>query len=32
VRTIVTASHTRQQLDHALEAFADAGRTLGLVA
>ncbi|TME44779.1 MAG: glycine C-acetyltransferase [Chloroflexi bacterium] len=30
VRTIVTATHTTAQLDRALEAFADAGRTLGL--
>src|SRR5579884_3615973 len=30
VRTIVTATHTREQLDRALEAFADAGRALGL--
>ncbi len=32
VRTIVTATHTREQLDRALEAFADAGAQLGLVA
>jgi len=31
VRTIVTATHTRQQLDTALEAFADCGRKLGLL-
>ncbi len=30
VRTIVTASHTRAQLDLALRAFADAGEELGL--
>ncbi|HYL71286.1 MAG TPA: glycine C-acetyltransferase [Candidatus Dormibacteraeota bacterium] len=30
VRTIVTATHTREQLDRALDAFADAGRKLGL--
>jgi hypothetical protein len=30
VRTIVTATHSREQLDRALEAFADAGRELGL--
>jgi glycine C-acetyltransferase len=30
IRTIVTATHTRQQLDRALEAFADAGTKLGL--
>lgn len=31
VRTIVTAAHTDDQLDHALEAFAKVGRELGLV-
>ena len=31
VRTIVTATHTADELDHALEAFASAGRRLGLV-
>ncbi|HEX6539813.1 MAG TPA: glycine C-acetyltransferase [Candidatus Dormibacteraeota bacterium] len=30
VRTIVTATHTRAQLDRALEAFADAGHLLRL--
>jgi glycine C-acetyltransferase len=30
VRTIVTATHTREQLDRALAAFADAGAKLGL--
>jgi glycine C-acetyltransferase len=30
VRTIVTATHTREQLDRALQVFADAGATLGL--
>jgi glycine C-acetyltransferase len=30
VRTIVTAAHTMAQLDRALEAFADAGRILGI--
>ena len=30
VRTIVTSTHTHGQLDRALEAFADAGRALGL--
>lgn len=30
VRTIVTATHTTAQLDHALQAFADAGRLLQL--
>jgi glycine C-acetyltransferase len=32
VRTIVTAAHSRQQLDRALEAFADSGKQLGLLA
>jgi glycine C-acetyltransferase len=31
IRTIVTATHTHGELDRALEAFADAGRRLGLV-
>ncbi len=31
VRTIVTASHTDEQLDRALEAFESAGRALGLL-
>jgi glycine C-acetyltransferase len=30
VRTIVTAAHTTEQLDRALQAFADSGRALGL--
>ena len=30
VRTIVTANHTRQQLDRALEAFAGSAQALGL--
>jgi glycine C-acetyltransferase len=30
VRTIVTAAHTKEQLDRALQAFADAGQALGL--
>jgi glycine C-acetyltransferase len=30
VRTIVTATHSREQLDRALEAFAEAGAGLGL--
>jgi glycine C-acetyltransferase len=30
VRTIVTATHTREQLDRALDAFAAAGAQLGL--
>ena len=30
VRTIVTATHTTAQLDHALQAFADAGQLLRL--
>jgi glycine C-acetyltransferase len=32
VRTIVTATHTRQELDRALEIFARAGKRLGIVA
>jgi len=32
VRTIVTAAHTTEQLDQALEAFARVGRELGLLA
>ncbi|HET9050487.1 MAG TPA: glycine C-acetyltransferase [Candidatus Dormibacteraeota bacterium] len=31
VRTIVTAAHTRAQLDTALAAFGDAGRAVGLL-
>ena len=31
VRTIVTAGHTAEQLDRALDAFASAGRALGLL-
>lgn len=31
VRTIVTAEHTREQLDRALEAFKRAARTLGVI-
>jgi glycine C-acetyltransferase len=31
VRTIVTATHTREELDRALEAFRKAGKTLGLI-
>jgi glycine C-acetyltransferase len=31
VRTIVTAGHTRQHLEQALEAFARAGRSLGVI-
>ena len=31
VRTIVTATHTGEELDRALDAFADAGRRLGLL-
>jgi glycine C-acetyltransferase len=30
VRTIVTASHSRDQLDRALEAFAESGKLLGV--
>ncbi|HWB87321.1 MAG TPA: glycine C-acetyltransferase [Bryobacteraceae bacterium] len=32
VRTIVTATHTRAELDRALEAFRAAGKRLGLIA
>ena len=32
VRTIVTATHTRDELDRALDAFRSAGRQLGLLA
>src|SRR6202789_363866 len=32
VRTIVTATHTREELDRALEAFRKAGHKLGIVA
>jgi glycine C-acetyltransferase len=32
IRTIVTAAHSDEQLDRALEAFAAAGRELGLIA
>jgi glycine C-acetyltransferase len=32
IRTIVTAAHTDDQLDRALESFAKAGRELGLIA
>jgi glycine C-acetyltransferase len=31
VRTIVTATHTRAELDQALEAFKKAGKSLGLI-
>ena len=31
VRTIVTAAHTRAELDQALEAFRKAGKSLGLI-
>ena len=31
VRTIMTAGHTRQHLEQALEAFARAGRSLGVI-
>ena len=31
VRTIVTATHTRDELQFALDAFAKVGRELGLV-
>ena len=32
VRTIVTATHTRDELQFALDAFARVGRELGIVA
>jgi len=32
IRTIVTAEHTREQLDRALEAFSRVGKELGLIA
>ncbi len=32
IRTIVTAEHTRDQLDRALEAFVKVGKELGLIA
>jgi glycine C-acetyltransferase len=32
IRTIVTSMHTDAQLDHALEAFASAGKELGVIA
>jgi 7-keto-8-aminopelargonate synthetase-like enzyme len=32
VRTIVTATHTREELDRALEAFRKVGKKLALVA
>ncbi len=31
VRTIVTATHTREELDRALDAFRKAGKKLGLL-
>ena len=31
VRTIVTATHTQQELEQALEAFSKVGRTLGII-
>jgi glycine C-acetyltransferase len=31
VRTIVTATHTRAELDRALEVFRQVGKELGLV-
>jgi glycine C-acetyltransferase len=31
VRTIVTATHTRDDLEFALEAFGRAGRQLGII-
>jgi glycine C-acetyltransferase len=32
IRNIVTAEHTRDDLDHALEAYAEVGRALGIIA
>jgi glycine C-acetyltransferase len=32
IRTIVTSMHTDAQLDRALEAFATAGKELGVIA
>ena len=32
VRTIVTATHTKAELDHALEAFRKVGKRLGILA
>jgi glycine C-acetyltransferase len=31
VRTIVTATHTREDLQYALDAFAAVGREIGLI-
>jgi glycine C-acetyltransferase len=31
IRTIVTAAHTDEQLDRALEAFSTVGRELGVI-
>jgi glycine C-acetyltransferase len=31
VRTIVTATHTRQELDRALEVFTRVGKRMGIV-
>ncbi|GHF38930.1 glycine C-acetyltransferase [Deinococcus metalli] len=31
IRNIVTAEHTRDDLDHALEAYAEVGRSLGII-
>ena len=31
VRTIVTATHTREELDRALDAFKRAGRKMGII-
>ena len=31
VRTIVTATHTREELDRALEAFRTVGKKMGLI-
>ena len=31
VRTIITATHTREDLQYALDAFAKVGRKLGII-
>lgn len=31
IRNIVTAEHTRDDLDHALQAYAEVGRMLGII-
>jgi glycine C-acetyltransferase len=32
IRTQMSAAHTREHLDHAIDAFTRVGRTLGIVA